>query len=155
MGIYKVSSRLLFTVLLSIKDLEKKNPVNYTMLNKKMGNKCRPEAGFMPRKLDLEYIRNLTNCVGNAIFKKNQEIYYTKLENLYPLFYCWQSTLKYECKSQDLWAVLCENLKKNNHLSDTEVKRFSVFKDKCDFEKAVYKAYKKMTWAVFSDHRGK
>lgn len=148
MKIYKISARLLFSVLLSYIDFTEKNLVNYKDINSKVKNKLASRPGTHLRKINPEYIKNLTNCVGNAIFKKKQEIYYTKLENIYPLFYGWQSSLRNMSKFQNIWEVIEENLEKNNHHSESETKRFSAYQAKAEFEKSVYKAYKKMTWAL-------
>lgn len=154
MKVYKISSRLLFSLLLAYTDMTEKNLVNYKEVNRKTRNKYQSKGFPSPKKISPEYIKDLTSCVGNAIFKKKQEIYYTKLDNLYALFYGWQSTLKYLSGSLNLHEVITDNLAKNNHSSEKETKRFLPYRERSEFDKAVYKAYKKMTWTLFSGKAG-
>lgn len=148
MSAYKISTRLLFTVLLFYSERMEQNLVDFTELNSKTKNKVR-NKDIKIRKLSSKYIADLTNCVGSAIFQKDQEIYYTKLGNIYPLFYGFQSTLKYDAGStSSVWNIIVNNLEKNGHLETNQLKKFLTFKDRKDFEKNVYKAYKKMTWIV-------
>ena len=146
MGLCKVSSYLLFSLLIAYKDYDKLHNLKYSEINQKAKNKIRSaEKSVCLKSLSKPYIEDLINCTGNTIFRKKQSIYYTKAENIYAIFYGWQSTLRYTYDAAKLWNIVESNLKEHCHYEQNEINNFSAYRNKNDFEKAIYKHYKKIT----------
>ena len=146
MALCKVSSYLLFSLLIAYTD---SNLNDYSDINRKAKNKLLSvKEPVKLRRISKHYIEDLINCTGNALFKKQQQIYYTKAENIYGLFYGWQSALRHDFDQEKFWKTLEKNLKTHNHFTPKEIKRFSNYKNKLEFGKALYRQYKKMTWML-------
>lgn len=144
---YRVSARLLFTLLLSLKTIGEEEGIDFDVLNASVKKKVAAMGErIRPRVMTRQSVDDLLSCVGNAVFNGGKSCYYAKMDTLFPYFYIYHS--RFSKGFRDLHGMLTQNLQLFGHLNDREAELFAPYASCEIFNTRVYITYKRMMFAL-------
>lgn len=133
-NIYKVDIYTYLFALFEINNFIEENDITFTNLkiNKMViQNKFDELFSLNDFNLDKEKIQKLLNCVGNALFIKKQQLYFSKFSDILLVFVA--------CSVIETDKTKLFDYIKNNLLANSHSEHLPIFKDMCEKKYPLYK----------------
>lgn len=166
-NIYKTDARMLYIILITLKNLVKLYNTDGALLEK-INSNCEKKikAYKLKEKVEIkkitpEDIEAYVNKVAAAIFDRNENRYYTNINIYFPTLkgFCAiykgeirDGTNYIEVKTEEVEVMVLNNLKEYEHANPFETKKIKAILKKERFESIIKKESRNLGWFINNNY---